>query len=66
MLILNLGIVIICSIIIIFVLCFVLFCVFSGCCLVVIYLGIGCGMLFEGIYLHVGSGWRDRSYVSHY
>jgi len=60
MLILNVGIVIIC----IFVFCFVLFCFLSRCCLVVVYLGSG--MLFEVMYLYVGSGWRDRNYSYDY
>jgi len=63
-LILNVGIVIICSIIIIFLFCFVLFCVLSGCCFVVMYLG--CGMLFEMVYLYVGSGCRDRNCFDFY
>jgi len=58
MFILNVVIVIICSIIIIFMFWFVLFCVLSGCCFVVVYLG--CGMLFEVMYLYVVSGCRDR------
>ena len=60
MLILNVRIVIIC----IFVFCFVLFCFLSRCCLVVVYLGSG--MLFEVMYLYVGSGWRDRNYSYDY
>ena len=59
---------IICSIIIIFTFCFVMFCVLSTCCLVVLYvlsvyclvvMYLGCGMWFEVIYLFVGSGCRD-------
>ena len=41
MLILNVGIVIICSIMIIFKFSFVMFCVLSGCGLVVVYLAAG-------------------------
>ena len=68
MLILTVGIVIICSIIIILMFWFVLFCVLNGCCFVVEYLaaGIGIMMLFEVMYLHVGSGWRERSYLYNY
>jgi len=47
---------------IIFMVRFVLFCVFSGCCLVVVYLG--CEMLMEVMYLYVGSGCRDRNYFN--
>jgi len=75
MLTLNVGIVIICSIIIIFSFCFVLFCLLSVCChvvfcalsvccLFVVYLG--CGMLFEVMYLYVGSGCRDRNNFYNY
>jgi len=61
---LNVGIVIICSINISEMFCFVLFCVLSACCLVVVY--SGCGMLFDVMYSYVGSGWRDRSYFNNY
>ena len=55
----------------IFLFCFVVFCVLSVCrlvifcvlsvyCLFVRYLE--CGMWFEVMYLYVGSGWRDRNY----
>jgi len=60
MLILNVGIVIICSIIIICVFCFSLFRVLSRCCLVVMYLGGGTS--FDVMYLYVGSGCSDRTY----
>ena len=66
---LNVGLVIICSILLF---CFVVLCVLSVCCLVVfcvlsvfclfiVYLG--CGMWFEVMYLYVGSGCRHRDYV---
>jgi len=51
MLMLNVGIVLISSIIIIFMFCFGLFRVLSGCCLVVMYLGGG--MSFKMMYLYV-------------
>ena len=62
MLILNVGIVISCSIILVFYVWFSLFRVLSGCCLVVMYLG--CGMSFEVMCLCVCSGcsFRDSSY----
>ena len=64
MLILNVGIVIIYSIIIMFVFCFSLFRVLSGSCLLVTYLGGG--MSLELMYLYVGSGCRDRDYFYNY
>ena len=60
MLMLNVGIVIICSIIILFLFCFSLFRVLSGCCLVVVYLGGG--MLFSVLYMYVGSECSIRDY----
>jgi len=60
MLILNVGFVIICSIIIIFMFCYSLFRVLSGCCLVVAYLGGG--KSFEVLYVYVGSACSLRDY----
>jgi len=60
MLMLNVGIVIICSIIILFYFCFSLFLVLSGCSLVVVYLGGG--MLFSVLYMYVGSECSIRDY----
>jgi len=64
MLILNVGIVIISSICIVFMFCFSLFRVLSGCCLGVIHLGGGTS--FEVMYLYVGSGCSDRDYFDNY
>jgi len=60
MLMLNVGIIIICSIIIILMFYFSLFRVLSGCCLVVLYLG-GV-MAFEAVNVYVGSGCSLRDY----
>jgi len=64
MLILNVGIVIICGMVIIFVIFFFWFRVLSGCCLVVMHLG--CGMSFEVMYLYVNSACSDRDYFCNY
>jgi len=66
MLLLNAGIVFSCSIVIVVMFCSVLFqvCVVSGYCLVVVFLGDV--MLFEVMYLYVGSGCRDRNYFYNY
>jgi len=59
----DVGIVIICSIIVIFVFCFPLFRVLSGLCLVVTYAGVG---LNDLMYLYVGRGCRDCDYFFNY
>ena len=60
MLMLNEGIVMICSTIIILMFCFSLFRVLSGCCLVVLCLGGG--MSFEVLFVYVVSGCSIRDY----
>ena len=60
MLMLNAGIETMYSLIIIFMFCFSLFRVLSGCCPVVV--SLGGGMSFEVLYVYVGSGCSIRDY----